>query len=76
MGNIKIRSYAIVRTYLNARLILRSIETHLYWDDYQKILCDKTQEGDFVYLDPPYNPVTPTVNFTGYTSDRFTERDQ
>jgi DNA adenine methylase len=60
----------------NASMILRSIDSRLYWEDYQKILSDKAQEGDFIYLDPPYNPMTSTANFTGYTGDRFTERDQ
>jgi DNA adenine methylase len=60
----------------NASLILGSLESHLYWEDYQKILTDKTQEGDFVYLDPPYNPITATANFTGYTGSGFTKRDQ
>jgi DNA adenine methylase len=60
----------------NASLILRSLNSHLYWGDYQKILTDEAQEGDFVYLDPPYNPMTSTANFTGYTGTGFTERDQ
>lgn len=60
----------------NASLMLRSLESHLYWEDYQKILTDKAKEGDFVYLDPPYNPMTSTANFTGYTGTGFTELDQ
>lgn len=36
----------------------------------------ETQEGDFVYADPPYVPVTATANFTGYCADRFSMRDQ
>ena len=60
----------------NASLILRSLESHLYWEHYHKILTDKAQEGDFVYLDPPYDPMSPTANFTGYTGAGFTERDQ
>ena len=39
-------------------------------------MTNKAQEGDFVYLDPPYNPMTSTANFTGYTGAGFTERDQ
>jgi DNA adenine methylase len=32
--------------------------------------------GDFVYLDPPYDPVTPTANFTGYTREAFGREQQ
>jgi DNA adenine methylase len=34
------------------------------------------RKGDFLYIDPPYAPVGPTANFTGYTAAQFGLRDQ
>ncbi len=43
--------------------------------DFRKTL-DKAGEGDFVYLDPPYQPVSSTANFTSYTNQPFGQSDQ
>jgi DNA adenine methylase len=50
-----------------AALLGRSV---LRCSDYRAAVAD-ARRGDFVYFDPPYDPVAPTANFTSYTSDTF-----
>jgi DNA adenine methylase len=39
-------------------------------------VLDRATAGDFVYLDPPYAPLTTTASFRSYTARGFGERDQ
>ncbi|MBE0608935.1 MAG: DNA adenine methylase [Dehalococcoidia bacterium] len=39
-------------------------------------ICEGARPGDFVYLDPPYQPLSATANFTGYTRADFGPADQ
>lgn len=36
----------------------------------------KAKENDFVYMDPPYFPLTKTASFTSYQKDAFLEKEQ
>lgn len=38
--------------------------------------CDRAEPGDFVYFDPPYQPLSRTSNFTAYTHLDFGPEDQ
>lgn len=44
--------------------------TEIRHADFSEILT-KVQEGDFVYFDPPYVPLSETSSFTSYTKDGF-----
>ena len=39
-------------------------------------IVERAQEGDFVYFDPPYDPVSDTANFTAYAKDGFGKAEQ
>ncbi len=43
--------------------------------DYTDILS-KIKKGTFVYLDPPYDPISETSNFTGYSKGGFSKENQ
>jgi DNA adenine methylase len=46
----------------------------IYSKDFGYVLY--AEEGDLVYFDPPYQPISSTSNFTSYYSDGFTLTDQ
>ena len=43
--------------------------------DFRHAIAD-ARRGDFIYFDPPYDPVTQTANFTSYTAGSFTAEHQ
>ena len=54
---------------------LRSADVQILYQDYKET-CKLAREGDFVYLDPPYHPISKTSSFTKYTREDFTQEDQ
>ncbi len=58
-----------VSSYLNSATV------HLSSTDYAHVI-EKLPKGTFVYLDPPYDPVSDTASFTGYSKGGFSRDDQ
>ncbi len=54
---------------------LNKFNTEIYNLSYQDLL-DKIPAGAFVYLDPPYHPLSQTSNFTSYQSSSWSEKNQ
>lgn len=50
-------------------------EVNVRHQDYKNVL-NRAKEGDFVYFDPPYYPVSKTASFTSYTAESFLEHEQ
>jgi len=57
-----------------AHVALRGVGLHCMPFDR---FCDEfAEEGDFVYFDPPYFPISKTANFTNYTKEAFGLQEQ
>ncbi len=50
-------------------------KTKMLVGDYKDVLKD-AKSGDFVYLDPPFSPLSLTADFTQYTNNGFDQQDQ
>lgn len=58
-----------VSKYFNASKI------EFYNEDFA-VTLQRLPKGSFVYLDPPYDPVSDTANFTGYNKGGFDRNEQ
>jgi DNA adenine methylase len=59
----------------NVSIALNQSNAKVNTKDYRDALL-QAREGDFIYLDPPYAPMSATANFTGYARNGFTDKDQ
>jgi DNA adenine methylase len=50
-------------------------DTRIFNQDFEYV-TDYAEEGDLVYFDPPYEPMSPTAYFTDYSAEGFGKEDQ
>ena len=51
-------------------------KTKILLGDFKDVLCENAKKGDFIFLDPPYLPVSKYSDFKRYTKEQFYEKDQ
>jgi DNA adenine methylase (dam) len=76
--NVPMGSFNSIRLYDRANILAASSalqEVDLKAQDFRKTLGQATK-GDFVYIDPPYHPLSQTANFTAYTRNEFGRKEQ
>ena len=73
-ANNKRTSYCDEVEIRKAALLLKTAE--LICGDYHNILMERAQENDFIFLDPPYVPISKYSDFKRYTKEQFGEDDQ
>ena len=50
--------------------------TTIVHGDYKDVLYDYAKPGDFIFLDPPYFPISQYSDFKRYTKEQFHDEDQ
>lgn len=64
-----------VSAFLNQRAPHGELLTTLSSDDFVSAMR-RAEPGDFMYCDPPYDPLSSTSGFTGYSHEGFNRDDQ
>ncbi|MHA1399442.1 MAG: DNA adenine methylase [Candidatus Heimdallarchaeaceae archaeon] len=60
----------------NLRSVMKCLQkVDIKVQDFEEAVKD-AKEGDFVYFDPPYAPLTETADFTSYTKEGFNFKEQ
>lgn len=76
--NVPVGSYKNPRLYDEENLwaASRALEgVHLEVQDFRRTFGE-TRRDDFIYVDPPYYPLSPTASFTSYAKEEFGEGEQ
>lgn len=66
LDEMNLRSVSDVLNYTGATLVTADYE----------VATKDASKGDFIYFDPPYQPVSSTANFTSYTHSGFSLDEQ
>lgn len=72
-GKYKSPNYCDEEALHAASKILR--KSTIVCGDYLTVLKEHAQPGDFIFLDPPYLPVSQYADFKRYTKEQFYEED-
>ncbi|GHT47620.1 restriction endonuclease subunit M [Bacteroidia bacterium] len=65
----------VIYNQTNMELIAKLLnDVEIKTTDFESIL-NAVKDNSFIYLDPPYRPITKTANFTDYYKLGFTEKD-
>jgi len=59
----------------NDSVLLQRAAKQVRCQDFEAAMAE-AGTGDFIYLDPPYDPLSVTANFTGYTAESFGRSEQ
>lgn len=70
MGAYKNPDFVQEQNIRNTSQLLRLTEAEIKVESFEHVLT-KAKKGDFIYLDPPYDTLTETANFTSYNKDSF-----
>lgn len=58
----------------SASMVLK--QSTIIHGDYKDVLLKYAEPGDFIFLDPPYLPISKYADFKRYTKEQFYEEDQ
>jgi DNA adenine methylase len=61
------------KNIIEVQKLIKNVEIIL--GDYKEVLKTKVMPGDFIYLDPPYLPISEFADFKRYTKIQFCEKD-
>ncbi len=74
-GNYRNPDIVNASTLLAVNKYFNEAKIHIFNVDFSEVL-QKIPKGTFVYLDPPYDPISDTSSFTGYIRGGFGREEQ